>query len=80
MKSSQRSKFSAHAATQVTGAISRRRILRAAGASAVLAACTPHLVGSAHAQAAVKRIRFAHPAPTAHGWHIWAEQYNKTTE
>jgi tripartite ATP-independent transporter DctP family solute receptor len=55
-------------------------MLRAAGASAVLAACSPHLVGSARAQAAVKRIRFAHPAPTAHGWHIWAEQFKKTIE
>ena len=80
MDLSQRSKFSARAATQVTGTVSRRRMLRAATASAVLAACSPHLVGSARAQAAVKRIRFAHPAPIAHGWHIWAEQFKKTIE
>ena len=33
----------------------------------------------ARAQAAGKRIRFAHPAPTAHGWHIWAEQFKKAS-
>ena len=80
MKPSQGSKFNARAATQATGTISRRGVLRAAGASAALAAFSPHLVGPANAQAAVKRIRFAHPAPTAHGWHIWAEQFKKTIE
>ena len=28
----------------------------------------------------MKRIRFAHPAPAAHGWQIWAEQFKKTIE
>ena len=32
------------------------------------------------ARAGAKRIRFAHPAPTAHGWHIWAEQFKKAIE
>ena len=80
MKSSQGSKFNARAATQATGTISRRGVLRVAGASAALAAFSPHLIGPANAQAAVKRIRYAHPAPTAHGWHIWAEQFKKTIE
>ena len=80
MKSSQGTKFNACAAMQATGTISRRGVLRAAGASVALAAFSPHLAGPANAQAAVKRIRFAHPAPTAHGWHIWAEQFKKTIE
>ena len=61
-------------------AISRRTLLRAAGASAALAAVSPHAVGPVFAQANVRKIRFAHPAPTAHGWHIWAEQFKKTIE
>jgi TRAP-type C4-dicarboxylate transport system substrate-binding protein len=28
----------------------------------------------------VQRIRFAHPAPTAHAWHLWAEQFKKAVE
>jgi tripartite ATP-independent transporter DctP family solute receptor len=54
-------------------------VLRAAGASAALA-LSPPWIGGAQAQATVKRIRLAHPAPTAHGWHIWAEQFKKTIE
>ena len=54
---------------------SRRRVLHAAGAAS-LAAMIPGL-GSAQA---AKRIRFAHPAPVAHGWHIWAEQFKKSVE
>ena len=80
MKPSQSLKCSGNAATPGTGTVSRRRMLRAAGASAALAAFSPQLIGRAGAQAAVKRIRFAHPAPTAHGWHIWAEQFKKTIE
>jgi tripartite ATP-independent transporter DctP family solute receptor len=78
MKSSQASKLRGHVEKRATGVISRRRLLRAAGASVALAALTP--AGSAVAQAGVKRIRLAHPAPTAHGWHIWAEQFKKTIE
>jgi TRAP-type transport system periplasmic protein len=80
MDASQRSRFRAHSEKQVTAAVSRRSVLRAAGASAALAALSPNLVGSAIAQTGIKRIRFAHPAPTAHGWHIWAEQFKKTIE
>jgi tripartite ATP-independent transporter DctP family solute receptor len=54
-------------------------VLRVAGAAALAASCGI-AVGPARAQAAVKRIRLAHPAPTAHGWHIWAEQFKKTIE
>jgi TRAP-type transport system periplasmic protein len=54
---------------------SRRQVLRAVGAAAL----APFIIRPAHAQAA-KRIRFAHPAPTAHGWHIWAEQFKKSIE
>jgi len=58
---------------------SRRSVLRAAGAAAV-ASLSPLLSRPARAQAAGKRIRFAHPAPPAHGWHIWAEQFKKSIE
>ena len=62
------------------GNASRRNVLRFAGASAVVGALSPLLAAPARAQAAVKRIRFAHPAPAAHGWNIWAEQFKKTIE
>ena len=58
----------------------RRSVLRYAGAVAAAGALSPLLAGSARAQAAVKRIRFAHPAPAAHGWQIWADQFKKTIE
>ena len=53
----------------------RRDFLIAGWAAAALAA-TPSVI----AQAGVKRLRFAHPAPTAHGWHIWAEFFKKSIE
>src|SRR5689334_2227162 len=56
----------------------RRRVLQVLGASAAVAYGMPHSP-AARAQA-TKRIRFAHPAPTAHAWHIWAEQFKKTIE
>jgi tripartite ATP-independent transporter DctP family solute receptor len=49
------------------------------GGSALLAAVPWH-AGPARAQGAAKRIRFAHPAPIAHGWNIWAEQFKKVVE
>lgn len=55
---------------------SRRDVLKLAGAAALTAL---PLVG-VRAQAAPKRIRLAHPAPTAHGWQIWAEQFKKSIE
>ena len=58
----------------------RRTVLRYAGAAAAVVTLSPLLAGSARAQAAAKRIRFAHPAPAAHGWQIWAEQFKKTIE
>jgi len=54
----------------------RRSVLRM-GAAVSLA---PLVVPRAFGQATPKRIRFAHPAPTAHGWHIWAEQFKKVVE
>jgi tripartite ATP-independent transporter DctP family solute receptor len=54
----------------------RRAVLR----YAVAGALAPLVAGPARGQGAVKRIRFAHPAPTAHGWQIWAEQFKKTVE
>jgi TRAP-type transport system periplasmic protein len=55
----------------------RRTVLRYAGAAAALAALP---AGLARAQDTVKHIRFAHPAPIAHGWNIWAERFKHTIE
>lgn len=55
--------------------ITRRSLLGAAGAAALVTTWprTPR-AQEAH------RIRLAHPAPTAHGWQIWAEQFKKSIE
>jgi len=53
----------------------RRNFLRIGGAAAALTAA-PKIF----AQAGVKRLRFAHPAPAAHGWNIWAEYFKKALE
>jgi tripartite ATP-independent transporter DctP family solute receptor len=58
----------------------RRSVLRMVGASALAASLSPLLSRKAAAQTGQKKIRFAHPAPIAHGWHIWAEQFKKTVE
>jgi tripartite ATP-independent transporter DctP family solute receptor len=58
------------------GAPTRRSLLRVAGASAALSA---PMLGRA-AAAGVKRIRYAHSAPVAHGWNIWAEQFKQSIE
>ncbi|HEX9277654.1 MAG TPA: TRAP transporter substrate-binding protein [Casimicrobiaceae bacterium] len=79
MDSSQRSKNDPFG-TPGNGATSRRNILRLAGASAVAASLSPFMSRRAAAQTAAKRIRFAHAAPTAHAWHLWAEQFKKTIE
>ena len=67
-------------ASNPTSRMTRRDVFRVAGAAAIAASCPALLSGPVRAQAAVKRIRLAHPAPTAHGWHIWAEQFKKTIE
>jgi len=59
-----------------SGATTRRRLLGAAGAAALSVALPAPL----RAQAAAHRIRLAHPAPTAHGWHLWAEEFKRTIE
>jgi tripartite ATP-independent transporter DctP family solute receptor len=56
----------------------RRRVLRMLGGVGAIAAGALSVPG--RAQATPKKIRFAHPAPTAHGWHIWAEQFKKVVE
>lgn len=58
----------------------RRRMLQVAGASIAAAAVSPLASLRAHAQGAPKHIRFAHPAPIAHGWNVWAERFKKTIE
>src|SRR5213080_3813496 len=67
-------------ANPVATTATRRDMLRFVGVSAAVAALSPFVSGIAAAQAGVKRIRLAHPAPTAHGWHLWAEQFKKTLE
>jgi tripartite ATP-independent transporter DctP family solute receptor len=56
--------------------MSRRDVIRMAGGAA---AATLSLGATAAAQTA-RRIRFAHAAPTAHAWHLWAEQFKKSIE
>jgi tripartite ATP-independent transporter DctP family solute receptor len=58
----------------------RRRVLRQVGAVAAGALLLPAWAPRAAAQGAVKRIRYAHPAPAAHGWQIWGEQFKKSIE
>jgi tripartite ATP-independent transporter DctP family solute receptor len=59
-----------------TGCLSRRDALRLGG---IATAVTILPSGIARAQAP-KRLRFAHPAPMAHGWHVWAENFKTTFE
>jgi TRAP-type transport system periplasmic protein len=80
MVKSQQSSTDARASSGLSTRMARRKILRAAGASAIALSLAPLLSGRASAQATPKKIRFAHPAPIAHGWHIWAEQFKKTVE
>jgi len=58
-----------------SSASERRSFLRIGGAAAALTV-SPQIFG----QAGVKRLRFAHPAPAAHGWNIWAEYFKKVLE
>jgi len=65
--------------TAVLASSQRRRMLRLLGGSGLIAAgalATP----DTRAEGASKRIRFAHPAPIAHGWQIWGEQFKKAIE
>jgi len=57
----------------------RRRVLQLLGGTSLAAVGTLHSP-FASAQAPAKKIRFAHPAPIAHGWNIWAEQFRKVVE
>ena len=59
---------------------SRRALVRWVAASVATAPIASMWPRNARAQSPVKRIRFAHPAPIAHGWNIWAEQFKKTIE
>ena len=54
----------------------RRSLLRVAGTSAALAA---PMLRRADA-AGVKRIRYAHSAPVAHGWQVWGVQFKQSLE
>ncbi|QKK33333.1 TRAP transporter substrate-binding protein (plasmid) [Rhizobium indicum] len=58
------------------GTVSRRQILKL-GAAASAASLLP--AGLVKAQAA-KRLRLAHPAPTEHGWHLWAAEFKTQIE
>jgi tripartite ATP-independent transporter DctP family solute receptor len=54
----------------------RRTLLKWTGAGVAAAALAPLAV---RAQGA-KHIRFAHPAPIAHGWNVWAERFKHEIE
>lgn len=58
------------------GTVSRRQVLKL-GAAASAASLLP--AGLVKAQAA-KRLRLAHPAPTEHGWHLWAAEFKSQIE
>jgi tripartite ATP-independent transporter DctP family solute receptor len=65
---------------RMTAPTTRRQVLRLAGAATALTLGSAiGAPGILRAQAA-KKIRFAHAAPTAHGWHLWAEQFKKSIE
>ena len=58
-------------------AATRRDVLRYGGGALTAAAILP----SRSAFAARKKlIRFAHNAPVAHGWNVWAEKFKETIE
>jgi tripartite ATP-independent transporter DctP family solute receptor len=57
--------------------ITRRTLLRRTAAGLLVAG----VPGSAWAQAAgTTRIRYAHNAPTTHGWHLWGVQFKAAVE
>lgn len=72
-----------HRKQEIDGSTTRRNVLRMAGGSAALSALP---LGSALAAPAIltaqaaKKLRFAHAAPAAHGWHLWAVQFKKSIE
>jgi tripartite ATP-independent transporter DctP family solute receptor len=67
----------ARAPLAATAASPRRRtLLKWTGAGVAAAALAPL---GARAQAA-RHIRFAHPAPIAHGWNVWAERFKLEIE
>ncbi len=79
MHSSRRDKQLDRSAAAKARPATRRKVLRLAGAAAVAASLSPVLF-AARPAAAAKRIRYAHPAPIAHGWQIWGEQFKKAIE
>ena len=58
----------------------RRHVVQLLGGSGVLAAAATLRAPLARGQAPAKKIRLAHPAPAAHGWQLWAEQFKKVVE
>jgi tripartite ATP-independent transporter DctP family solute receptor len=58
----------------------RRQVVQLLGGSGVLAAAATVRAPLARGQAPAKKIRLAHPAPAAHGWQLWAEQFKKVVE
>lgn len=59
--------------------IHRRDVLRLGGVAAAAAATTVLPYRSASA-ASSRLIRFAHSAPTTHGWNVWAVAFKKAIE
>lgn len=55
--------------------IQRRDLLKAAGAAGAFA-----IIGHSASAQSPKRVRIAYPAPTAHGWHVWADHFRARFE
>lgn len=60
--------------------ISRRHAMRLAGTAAAMMTGDALAAPFVQTAQAGKRIRFAHAAPTAHAWHLWAEEFKKSIE
>jgi tripartite ATP-independent transporter DctP family solute receptor len=56
--------------------MTRRGLLRRSAAGLLIAG----VPGFAWAQASTTKIRYAHSAPTTHGWHLWGVQFKTAVE
>ncbi len=59
--------------------INRRTVLASAAALAT-AAALPAAAGAQSSRRSAVRIRYAHSAPTTHGWHLWGVQFKSSVE
>jgi len=60
---------------------SRRRLLTLGGASILSGLiASPHARAQTGAPEGVIRLRYAHSAPTTHGWHLWGVKFKSVVE